>query len=122
MKSYTDIEQSKKLVELGIDVNTADMWYPPSLIEYGVVNKWWKNPTIIEDIEHSKLKKEYHVPCWSLAGLLNILPHPGCFQETSSHWFCDCFAKDGCYYEAEASNPVDACVEMVLRLHEQNIL
>ena len=74
MKAYTNKEQSKKLVELGIDVNTADMWYPPSLIKYGVVNEWWENPTIIKDIEHSKLKKEYYVPCWSLSALLELIP------------------------------------------------
>lgn len=82
MKAYTDIKQSKKLVELGIDVNTADMWYPPSLIKYGVVNEWWENPTIIKDIEHSILKKEYYVPCWSLSALLELMPKSICIKQS----------------------------------------
>ena len=28
MKHYTSIEQSKKLLELGLNPNTADMFYP----------------------------------------------------------------------------------------------
>ena len=122
MKAYTDIEQSKKLVELGIDVNTADMWYPPSLIKYGVVNKWLENPTIIKDIEHSKLKKEYYVPCWSLAAMLNVLPEiQGGYPVISLYDNYIAYPHMSNLY-TEADNLVDACVEMILKLHEQNIL
>ena len=114
VKAYTDIEQSKKLAEI-LPPESADM------ARCGGEN------VIMTD--YISAKKKFSVcgeltitPCWSLAGLLNILPHPGCFQETSSHWFCDCFAKNGCYYEEEASNPVDACVEMVCKLKENNML
>lgn len=58
-KICTDILQSKKLVELGIDVNTADIIYNifgESYIRHGV------------DIDNS------HSPAWSLTALLGIIP------------------------------------------------
>lgn len=62
MKAFTDIEQSKKLIELGIDINTADMCYDVNSYgiqgrpEVAVGNIWRKD-----------------IPCWSLAALLGIL-------------------------------------------------
>ena len=138
MKTYTNKEQSKKLVELGIDVNTADMWYPPSLIKYGVVNEWWENPTIIKDIEHSKLKKEYHIPCWSLSALLDLIPpYLGEFNDGIDFGFGK--AMNGKWYSAHylqtypngdiksvktitGDTAVDAAFEMVCWLKENNIL
>lgn len=53
----TSLEQSKKLIELGIDVNTADMYYEDDTsVEFG--HGW-----------HPQ-----HIPCWSLAVLMNMLP------------------------------------------------
>ena len=121
MKTYTDLNQSKKLAELGIDVNTADMWYPPSSIEYGVVNKWWEKPIVIRDIEHSIFKKEYYIPAWSLASLLSVLPkgtNISTPKPINALGYC-CWNQ---YSEVYADNPVDACYEMILKLHELKML
>ena len=57
-KICTSIDQSKKLIELGIDVNTADMRYLDG-DDYQV-----KDGTLdYEDI-----------PAWSLSALMNLLP------------------------------------------------
>jgi len=65
-KICTSIEQSKKLMELGIDINTADMDYVPFVndpTEYDCVINEWNN-------EH----EEDWIPAWSLSALLDILP------------------------------------------------
>ena len=71
-KICTTIEQSKKLVELGIDVSTADMFYG-----YGMdiqTKKWElsKTPVIID--ESNKIDPDYDVPAWSLTALINLIP------------------------------------------------
>ena len=59
----TSIEQSKKLIELGIDVNTADMYW-------GLNNQ--NHPHVI-----GKYCAEYggmQLPAWSLSALLELIP------------------------------------------------
>ena len=118
-KICTSIEQSKKLIELGLDVNTADIWYQH--IGYSVIDGIESPlylPTIVRDEPTDK-----DIPAWSLAALLGVLEHPRCFQgDKPTYWFCGCFGKDELYHEVEADNPVDACVEMIIRLHKQNLL
>ena len=105
MKSYTDLEQSHKLAKI-LPIESADMYYHP-------------------------------YPCWSLAALLDVLPNnenistnlsKGGYRistlEYTNSWFID--------YEDEtdglnncvtsADNPVDACYEMILKLHELKML
>jgi len=58
-KICTSLEQSQKLIELGIDVNTADMYHTEGYI----VSKEGFNLPFDED----------DVPAWSLAALMNLL-------------------------------------------------
>ncbi len=109
IKSHTDLPQSKKLAEI-LPLESADMFYA-----YGA-----RTPDIMIGS-----KKDYrcYTMCWSLAALLNVLNHPRCFQgDKPEYWFCGCFAKDNLYHEVEADNPVDACYEMILKLHERKML
>ena len=64
-KICTSIEQSKKLIELGIDVNTADMCWSidipdlPTLLAYPITDcDNWENK----------------ISAWSLSSLMNLLP------------------------------------------------
>ena len=73
-KMCTTIEQSKKLMELGIDTDTADMCYkcivedPYDLIVRPYSD--WKEEYIV--LLRSGDAKVY--PAWSLAALMNLLP------------------------------------------------
>ena len=66
----TSPEQSKKLIELGIDVNTADMWYQhigwKHLADNSEVPVYF--PMITRDRESDE-----DIPAWSLNGLMDIL-------------------------------------------------
>ena len=70
---WTTIEEAKKLVEAGLDPNTADMCYlsykgfdDKDFRVYGVDAKAYK--------EKKRETKEFdYVPCWSLGALKNIV-------------------------------------------------
>lgn len=62
-KICTSIEQSKKLIQLGIDVNTADMYYDVN--SYGIQS----NPEVAVGKVWSK-----DIPAWSLSALLELIP------------------------------------------------
>jgi hypothetical protein len=73
MKSYTDLEQSKKLAEI-LPLESADMCYKcVGEDPYDVVLRpysEWK-----EEYKGLLVGKEVDViPCWSLAALMNLLP------------------------------------------------
>ena len=75
MKSYTDLEQSKKLAEI-LPLESADMFYRNNGIE---VKLMW---------EHNAPKVEY--PCWSLAALMNVLPSATLDSSDDHHYRVHC--------------------------------
>ena len=110
IKSYTDLEQSKKLAEI-LPLESADMYY-----WHGSYRLLRVNDGKCEDID---------IPAWSLAALLNILPD----ELEDSHYLT--LDKEGkeycCFYEdcngnsfrhCFSDNPVDACVQMIIKLSE----
>ena len=124
MKSYTDIEQSKKLAEI-LPPESADMYY----YSYMSIGEpfYMSYPNVIEDSQ--KLAKN-DIPCWSLAALLSVLPTLDdrnailCKDIRYNKWHI-------CYHSTATlsiidteryDNPVDACYEMIIRLHELNLL
>ena len=108
IKSYTDLEQSEKLAEI-LPVESADMCYP---LPYEEGDK-----PLLEQGGFGS------TPCWSLAALLGVLPYPT-LHKTFSGWRCDSYNKEGtiCKLGEPSDNPVDACYEMIIKLHEQNLL
>ena len=120
MKAFTDLEQSKKLAEI-LPLESADMRYAP----FGDIRPWvWD--------EEVKLLENGAIPCWSLAALLSVLPIIGEGKDTANPFIAK--TPVGEYYVVYAtlykeidssgiySNPIDACYEMIIHLHEQNLL
>lgn len=92
MKYYTTIEQSKKLVDLGIDVNSADMYYP----YYLEFDKYPSTPLALDDeLKNYQLIGE-DIPCWSTEALLNILDEIIVIDENEEYHLA--FGKDGTSY------------------------
>lgn len=108
MKAYTNIVQSKKLAEI-LPFKSADMFF----CNDGSVKLMW---------EHLK-NIPVTTPCWSLAALLDILICPS-LHKTFGGWRCDSYNKEGTSYilGKPSDNPVDACVDMILKLKEMNLL
>ena len=109
MKAYTDISQSQKLAEI-LPLESADgYWFKGFPAQpYMVYTKGTPNPG-------------EHIPCWSLAALLDVLPKGNNIstpKPVNTLGYC-CWNQ---YDEIYADNPVDACYEMILKLHELNLL
>lgn len=105
MKSYTDLEQSKRLAEI-LPIESADMCY------YYKDDKPQLTP-------YSKHNNRYYVPCWSLDALLDYLS-PNFLIDIKNinyKWKLDCR-----FQVIEEEELVDACSEMILRMHEQKLL
>lgn len=110
MKSFSDIEQSKKLAEI-LPLDSADM------ARCGGEN------VIMTD--YISAKKKFSVcgeltitPCWSLAALLSVLPSSSTDSSDDNHFRIYCKWRFTEWHD----NPVDACVEMILKLHERKML
>ena len=110
-KICTTVEQSKKLIELGIDINTADMmWDDWSLIDEG-----WKLSTgYYPEIEKDYGRKCY--PAWSLSALLELVPYPLLSKLSNGLWKCVCF--QGTYELTTSNSSINAAFEMVCWLLE----
>lgn len=65
MKSYTDLEQSKKLAEI-LPFESADMCY--RIVAYN------PNDTYVYQLYCFVGTLESDIPCWSLAALLGVMP------------------------------------------------
>lgn len=126
MKAYTDIEQSKKLAEI-LPIESADMWY-----SYYGDSKY--NPTIAYNGEQwflCQIRNSSHsdIPAWSLAALLKYLSEikpqvytPVLFP-SEGKWILQ-FVEygNGNVCEMSCDNPVDACVEMIIKLNDLKML
>ena len=114
-KICTTIEQSKKLIELGIDVNTADMY-------------WWTHSKRYyrAAMDDGDFNKESDTPAWSLTALLSLSNSCDLSKERieedgsdDRYWFHDDnFHK----FSNEYDNPLDAVFEMVCWLKENGKL
>lgn len=114
MKSYTDLEQSHKLAEI-LSLDSADMSWV-SCDDGRQKYYQAENRKIILMYE-----KKHWIPCWSLAALLNVLPQgtrllKSAIDET---YHCDCPKGN---VNEWFDNSVDACYEIILKLHELNLL
>lgn len=111
-KICTSIEQSKKLIELGIDVNTADMyWWPTSLRYY------------IETMDDGDFNEdEEHIRAWSLTALFNMLPKSARLERGSSTELCRVTLPVELKCSDWYLDPIDAVFEMVVWLKENGKL
>ena len=120
IKSYTDINQSRKLAEI-LPIESADMkWFfwreeidapkPPTFGYSKTAAESYKDTEAI------------YLPCWSLASLLSVLPEIQGGKPV--------IALDDNYItyphmsdlHTEEDNLVDACYELILKLYKLNLL
>ena len=107
IKSYTDLEQSKKLAEI-LPLESADMYYINGSVGKIHIGEWRNN-----------VHDEDDLPCWSLTALLGVLPNENMLVKTTDGEYY-CLAKD--VMTKHYDNPIDACVDMIEKLHELKML
>ena len=130
MKAYTDIEQSKKLAEI-LPIKSADMHY--------IIVGSKEEPKHIVGLD-KYIGILPSIPCWSLAALLDVLPTylfefdrgidlnvypnlngrgwhcsymPNCIENMKTDKFKMITSED---------TLIDACYEMIIKLHELKLL
>jgi hypothetical protein len=121
IKSYTDIDQSRKLAEI-LPLESADM-----LFQLGE-DKYADSIRVPLTKEHWKQMMPDIKPCWSLASLLEVLPTKLQIALAINDFQGDIKEKyvigsvEHDKYDCFADNPVDACYELILKLNELNLL
>lgn len=131
MKAYTDIEQSKKLSEI-LPIESADSHYVRKSTDFrgNPVDGKWSEPKYGNPEKANYIVQNFSsyekLPCWSLASLLDVLPYPQLSKDKlgsgKEGWMLSVYP-DNCRYDScWHDNPIDACYEMILKLHEQKLL
>ena len=115
MKAYTDLEQSKKLAEI-LPLESADMHYATWTILDGEFIVFPNQGSTIENLQEDYGNQI--IPCWSLAALLSVYPM---VVGRDMGMYC-CWQNSKNLHSRHYDNPVDACVEMILKLHELNLI
>lgn len=117
IKSFTDIPQSKVLSKI-LPIESADYHY----IAQGEKSYFYPYFLSMDTVKDYDEEIKY-IPCWSLAALLGVLPEGYSFVLTKSFNGKDYYCKlDGKPIETMADNPVDACYDIMLKLHELQML
>lgn len=139
----TSIKQSKKLIKLGIDVNTADMRYgyiapydfSDRMYDGGYDKVPYPKDFLKKNPDFSENQYDGELPAWSLAALLNVLESEINGEEGETYqlniekygtWWNVCYRKQ--YDEANAieikstEELIDVCYEMIIKLHEQKLI
>lgn len=113
IKSYSDLQQSRKLAEI-LPLESADYHY----IIQGE-RLYFSLFSLSSDAIKYYDEEIKYIPCWSLVGLLSILPNENMLVKTTDGEYY-CLAKD--VMTKHYDNPVDACVDMIIKLHELDLL
>ena len=111
MKAYTDLNQSKKLAKI-LPMESADMCWRQIYDENHMMSDYR-----VELIPY-RLYSGIGVPCWGLSALLDTLPSSTLDSSNDHYYRLHCMERFTEWYD----NAVDACYEMVLKLHEQKLL
>jgi hypothetical protein len=134
IKSYSDLQQSRKLAEF-LPIESADMvlsfrhtkndeYIPEYVVSRNYVevyNEMMKLPGM-EKRDVCQLIQ----PVWSLAALLDVIPWGQVNRMTNSNkWEASSWKNSNLvpkYYVEGFDNPTDACYELILKLHELKLL
>lgn len=115
MKSCTDLNQSKKLAEI-LPIESADMHYVMIDTENEIYSAGLSN--------YMGILPSF--PSWSLAALLELLDYPQLSKDKLGSgkvgWMISVYPNNCRYDSRWYDNPVDACVEMIIKIHELKIL
>ena len=127
--NYTNIEQSKKLLELGLSPESADMCYLP--IHLGEEHHWTASlSSYSECTKMTDVSIEYCIPCWSVGALLELMPRlykvefnlviPGISKELPYIAFDDC--NNNIHEDYEGTTILEATYNMIIWLLENGYI
>lgn len=117
-KIATDIEQSKVLKNI-LSLDSHDMYYEA---KNGDLDSEF-NLFVGQDIAILKnlfsYRFGYTIPAWSLNALFNVMPPIQELCSSTDHYYrVHCMNLFSEWHD----NAIDSCVEMIIRLHEKELL
>ena len=125
IKSYTDLEQSKKLAKI-LPIESADMWHHGFFHPLRMCKIEYNPPA-----PYHSVNSQWDCPCWSLAALLKLMPTDDKKDEyyvvTESHSDYHIVSYRNCWdglvhSEYSKESLLDAAFEMVVWLKENKKL
>lgn len=105
-KICTDINQSRKLIELGIDTSTADMCW------------LYTNGEYFDEVKDGVLDEE-DIYAWSLSALFKMLPKSAYLERGSSSELCRVTLPVELKCSDWYLDPIDALFEIICSLLEE---
>lgn len=120
MKSCTDLEQSRKLAEF-LPIESADMHYNDWAYDFYDGYEHTGNYTAALGTPKT-ICGELAIPCWSLAALFSMLPKSACLEKGSSTELCRVTLPVELISSDWNIEPIDACVDVIIKLHKQKLL
>ena len=131
IKAYTDLSQSKTLSKI-LPLESADMEYL-AIKETGTLIgsiPFVKDDSEVEDSAYSHIYDR--IACWSLAALLDVLPKRikdynvlriDISEKDFSIWYDEIgYGVNNELPNITKETAIDACYEMIIKLHELNLL
>lgn len=120
IKSYTDVEQSRKLIRM-LPIDSPDMYIDtnvtPNYIGRMYIDEE-KSEMCIESMIHNRL-----IPSWSLSALLAVLPNASLnFNSATNNWWVHVYTKEQSILETGYDNPIDACAKIIETLFNRGLL
>ena len=116
IKSFTDLQQSRKLAKI-LPLESADMYWTYDFTVNDING--------INVISNTLKLEEKDVPAWSLAALLSVIRETigyTLYGINNIYMFCN-LGDEPWKLETEVyDNEIDACVDMIIKLHEMNLL
>ena len=107
----TSIEQSKHLLELGLDPKAADMCWE---MEKG-------NLLLNVGRKSAQVNRGFAIPAWSLSALLEMIPKPDLYRETADLWVCVTFFKEGSI-RGFGETAIDAACDTITKMFGRGYL
>lgn len=129
-RGYTTIEQSKKLFEIGIPADSADMVYFKYATSDNPTFRFDNPPMVLCDIPINEIEEE-KLPCWSLTSLLELMPSVIKRKEKRMFLTLEKAGAYNLYYKSPdrldeiwftKEDAIDACVDMIVHLKEEGLL
>ena len=108
----TSINQSQKLIDLGLSADTADMYWVT-----------YENQTYLTSMD-KEFDKRTDTYAWSLSRLLELMPYPSLHNFFNDEWRCDIHYDDGDVrkFGENGNSPLDAAFEMMVYLLENKLI
>ena len=96
--NYTSIEESKKLIELGLNRDTADLVYQFNFL----IEENDDQPNFVSGSLHDTPLE--NIPCWSIGALLKVMPK--CIVVEHRNYFSYIVCLDTVSYEDTKGNVI----------------